>query len=155
MAEQFGLDFQNVSLSPITLKDTDNLAHTFFFQTRLIGYQVIIEARENLNDDKQGYEFSVLGNVEDDLFDVFKILFEKIKRALTQKHIEPCHLIDYKITSQDTVRGYITCNNEGDRERPLLVIDGKEIDWHTFGEMLSSYEGFNFELDIFDKTEER
>ena len=155
IAEQLGLNFQNISLSPITLKDTDNIEHTFSFQTRLLGYQVIIEAKEHLDDDKQGYEFSVIGNIDDDLFDVFKILFERIRRALSQKHIEPCDLIDNRITNQDTVRAYITCNSEGDRERPMLVIDGKEIQWHEFGEMLSVYEGFNFKLEIFDKTEER
>jgi hypothetical protein len=104
MAEQLGLDFQNISLSPVTLKDTDNLPHTFFFQTRLLGYKVIIETKEHLNDDKQVYEFSVLGNVDDDLFDLFKILFEKIRRALSQKHIEPCHINQYRMTHPDTVR---------------------------------------------------
>jgi hypothetical protein len=37
----------------------------------------------------------------------------------------------------------------------MLVIDGKEIEWIEFGKMLSTYEGFNFKLDIFDKTEEK
>jgi len=32
------------------------------------------------------------------------------------------------------------------------VIDGKGIDWYELGRMLSAYEGFNFKLDIFDKT---
>jgi len=156
MAEHLGIDFENIIFSPVTLKDTDNAEHTFHFHTRLIGYQVIIEAKEPLNNDKQGYEFAVLGDAEeDDLFDLFKTLFERIRRTLRKKHIQPCQIKKYRITDQDTTRGYITGNREGDRERPLLVIDGKEIEWHEFGQMLSTYEGFNFKLDIFDKTEEK
>jgi len=64
---------------------------------------------------------------EDDLFDFFKTLFERIRRTLRQKHIEPCQLNNYRITDQDTVRGHITCDREESERRPLLVIDGKEI----------------------------
>jgi len=155
MAECLGIEFDNVSFNPITLKDTDEIEHTFIFQARLIGYQVIIEAKEQLDDDSQAYQFSVLGDVDDDLFDLFKVLFERMRRALSQKHIEPCDLTPYRITDQDIVRGYISSGNEGDIGIPMVVIDGKEIEWHEFGRMLSSYEGFNFKLEIFDKTEEK
>jgi len=155
MAEHCGIDFDNVSFNPITLKDSDEVEHSFNFQTRLIGYQVIMEAKEDLDDDKQGYHFSVLGDADDDLFDLFKVLFERMRRALRKKHIQPCQINKYRITDQDTARGYIMGNREGDRGRPLLVIDGKEIEWHEFGRMLSTYEGFNFKLEIFDKTEEK
>jgi len=155
MAESLGIDFDNISFNPITLKDSDEVEHTFIFQTRLLGYQVIIEAKELRDDDSEGYQFSVLGDVDDDLFNLFKVLFERIRRALSQKHIEASDLTQYRITDQDIVRGYITCSSEGDREHPLIVIDGKEIEWHEFGRMLSTYEGFNFKLDIFDKTEEK
>jgi hypothetical protein len=37
---------------------------------------------------------------------------------------------------------------------PLLVIDGREIDWDQFGRMLMSYEGSQFKLTIADKSEE-
>ena len=155
MAEHFGIGFENITFNPITLKDSDEDEHTFFFQTRLIGYQVIMEAKEDLDDDKQGYQFSVLGDADDDLFDLFKVLFERMRRALSQRHIEASDLTKYIMTSQDTARGYITSGNDGPNENPLLVIDGKEIEWHEFGKMLSIYEGFNFKLEIFDKTEEK
>ena len=155
MAEGLGIEFDNISFNPITLKDTDEIEHTFIFQTRLIGYQVIIEAKEQLNDDSEGYQFSVLGDPDGDLFDLFKVLFERMRRALSQKHIEPSDLTKYRITDQDTVRGYITGGIEGSVGSPMVVIDGKEIEWHEFGRMLSSYEGFNFKLEIFDKTEEK
>jgi hypothetical protein len=34
------------------------------------------------------------------------------------------------------------------------VIDGKKIKWDEFGRMLMTYEGFNFKLEIFDKSDE-
>jgi hypothetical protein len=37
---------------------------------------------------------------------------------------------------------------------PLIVIDGKEIKWEDFGKMLMTYEGFNFKLEIVDKSDE-
>jgi hypothetical protein len=37
---------------------------------------------------------------------------------------------------------------------PLLVIDGCEISWEQFGRMLMSYEGWQFKLDIRDRSEE-
>jgi len=155
MAEQFGIAFEHVSFNPITLKDNDGMNHTFSFRTRLLGDRVIIDAIERLDDDKQGYELSIIGEVEEDLFDLFKVLFERIRRALSKKHIEPCDITRHRITQQDTVRGYITSNCNAIDDNPLLVIDGKEICWSEFGKMLSTYEGFNFKLEIFDKTEEK
>ena len=38
---------------------------------------------------------------------------------------------------------------------PNIEYIKKEIEWYEFGKMLSSYEGFNFKLEIFDKTEEK
>ena len=155
MAERFGIEFDNVAFIPISLKDSDGINHTFHFRTKLLGDRVIIDAIERFNDDKQGYEFSVLGDADEDLFDLFKILFERIRRALQQKHIEPGDLTLYRITQKDTVRGYITSDMNADTKKPLLVIDGKEIRWGEFGKMLSIFEGFNFKLEIFDKTEEK
>jgi hypothetical protein len=35
-----------------------------------------------------------------------------------------------------------------------ITRDGKEISWRQFGQMLMTYEGFNFKLEIFDKSDE-
>ena len=54
------------------------------------------------------------------------------------------------------MRGKIDCDLDSpDYERLLLiVIDGKEISWIEFGQMLMTYEGFNFKLEIFDRSDE-
>ncbi len=41
----------------------------------------------------------------------------------------------------------------GDRV-PLLVIDGEEVSWETFGRTLMQVEGFQLKLQICDKSEE-
>jgi hypothetical protein len=41
-----------------------------------------------------------------------------------------------------------------DGRLPLLVIDGRQIDWDEFGRMLMSFEGSQFKLHIADKSEE-
>ena len=155
IAEYLGVSFDNPSFDPVTLKDTDDISHTFHFRTRLLGDRVIIDAIEILDGNKQGYQFAVIGDVDEELFNLFKLLFERTKRALSKKHIEPDDITTHRITQQDTVRGYITSDiNEGNYD-PLVVIDGKEVSWDEFGRMLLTYEGFNFKLEIFDKTEEK
>ena len=37
----------------------------------------------------------------------------------------------------------------------MLVTDGKSISWEQLGQMLMSYEGFSFKLEVYDPTEER
>jgi hypothetical protein len=34
------------------------------------------------------------------------------------------------------------------------VIDGRELTWDDFGRLLSSYEGWQFKLEIRDRTDE-
>ena len=37
----------------------------------------------------------------------------------------------------------------------MLVIDGEPKSWERFGQMLMSYEGFSFKLEVYDNGEER
>ena len=52
------------------------------------------------------------------------------------------------------VRGRIEWDDDRGGRVPLLVIDGREIDWDEFGRMLMSFEGSQFKLNIADKSEE-
>jgi hypothetical protein len=155
ISEAFGLDFEHLSFDPIILADKDGENHTFHFQTRLFGDKVHIQALERRDNATKGYEFSTHGNAEDDLFDLFTKLVERIRRQLKQKHIESGDLSRYRITDKDIVRGHITWDDDTVGEVPCLVIDGKELSWHEFGRMLMSYEGFHFKLEIFEGDEER
>jgi hypothetical protein len=155
ISEAIGLDFDHFSFDPIVLVDKDDENHTFHFQTRLFGDKVHIQALEIRNSSPKGYEFSVYGDAEEDLFSLFTKLVERMRRAMERRHIESNDLTRYRITNEDIVRGHITWDDDTDGEVPCLVIDGKELSWNEFGRMLMTYEGFHFKLEIFEGTEER
>jgi hypothetical protein len=53
------------------------------------------------------------------------------------------------------VRGKIEWDESIDHEQvPVLVIDGRQISWNEFGRMLMSFEGWQFKLEIRDKSED-
>jgi len=155
VSEAFGLNFDHLSFHPVTFSDKDGANHTFHFQTRLFGDNVLIQAREIEEGKPKGYEFSVHGDAEDELFGLFEKLVKRIRRELERRHIEPCDLNRYSITDENIVRGHITWDEGTSGEVPCLVIDGKELSWHEFGRMLMSYEGFHFKLQIFEGSEEK
>lgn len=155
VSEAMGLNFDHLSFHPITLADKEDENHTFHFQTRLFGDRVLIQALEIKDGEPKGYEFSVHGDAEDDLFGLFGKLVERMRRGLERRHIEPSYLTPYRITDEDIVRGRITWDDDAGGEVPCLVIDGKELSWHEFGRMLMSYEGFHFKLEIFEGSQER
>jgi hypothetical protein len=51
------------------------------------------------------------------------------------------------------VQGQIECDEAQDGHGPVLVIDGREITWNDFGRLLMSFEGWQFPLNIRDKSE--
>ncbi len=155
VSEAIGLNFEHLSFHPITLADKDNENHTFHFQTRLFGENVLIQALEIQDCSPKGYEFSIHGNADDDLFALFGKLVERMRRGLERRYIEPSDLTRYRITDKDIVRGQITWDDDTGGEVPCLVIDGKELSWHEFGRMLMTYEGFHFKLQIFEGSEEK
>ena len=149
-----GLDFQHVDFDPIVLQDLDGVSHNFEFRTHIFGENLSIEAFEIQNGQLKGYQFSISGDAEDDMFNVFGKLFEKMRRALGRKHIEKGDLTRYRITNDSVVRGHIAWDDNEDGQVPCLVIDGKELSWEEFGRMLMTYEGFHFKMEIFDRFEE-
>jgi len=59
-----------------------------------------------------------------------------------------------QIADPGVVCGRIEWDDAHDGRLPLLVIDGRQIDWDEFGRMLMSFEGSQFKLHIADKSEE-
>ena len=51
-------------------------------------------------------------------------------------------------------RGYRQLCSRCFNRVPLLMIDGREISWEQFGRMLMSFEGWQFKLEIRDRSEE-
>ncbi|WP_425338936.1 DUF7713 domain-containing protein [Methylocapsa acidiphila] len=52
------------------------------------------------------------------------------------------------------LRGLIEWDEASDGRAPLFVIDGREIGWGDFGRILAGYEGFQFKVEMPDKSEE-
>ena len=101
-----------------------------------------------------GYQFQVLGRSEQDLFTLMGQLVSRIRRLLGQQHLktEPhmagLHIADF------LVRGRITWDENEEGRLPMLVIDGREISWEQFGRMVMGFEGWQFRLEIRDRSEE-
>lgn len=62
ISESVGLDFKKIELRPITLEDYNGKPHKFHFRTHLVPTGLAIEAHEILDNERNGYEFSVLGS---------------------------------------------------------------------------------------------
>jgi hypothetical protein len=148
------IDFEHVQFEPIDLTDADGAVHRFDFRLRLLGDErVSLEAFEIRDGAPAGYQFQVLDEVESDLFAVLARLVERMRRALGLRHLET--LEPFGLVIKDfVVRGRIDCDLEADERLPVLVIDGREISWEQFGRMLMSFEGWQFKLEIRDRSEE-
>jgi hypothetical protein len=149
------LDFEHPDFEPIILKDRDGVSHEFRFRTHLMPVGLFIEAHEFKDGEIDGYEFQIKGELDADPFTVFGQLFEKTRRALSRKHIQEAGLHGLQITSDNVVRGVIQWDDDTGGTIPRLVIDGKSVSWEKFGRILMTYEGFQFKLEIYDRSEER
>jgi len=153
VAKRCGLDdFENIRLEPIGINDGTGQKHEFHFRTRLMGHIVSIEAFELQNGSPGGYLFQQVADPEEDLFTLLGRLIQKMRRALAVKHVEDGQL-GLQIIDK-TVRGRIESDLNADIRMPLVVVDGREISWEEFGEMLMTFEGWQFRLHIADPSEE-
>jgi hypothetical protein len=154
VAESDGLiEFEHVDFTPIDLTDCDGKTHHFHFRTRLFGPGVALDALEIRDGQPDGYQFQVIGEPEGDLLALLARLIEKIRRALSVKHIREGEL-GVQIADHQVVRGRIEWDAAEDGRVPIVVIDGREFTWDEFGRMVMSFEGWQFKLEIRDKSEE-
>lgn len=145
-------DFENVRLEPIALKDAYGIEHQFHFRTRLLGDIVSLDTFELQNGNPAGYSFQLIGDPEEDLVELLGRLIQRIRKALSVKQLEEgMHGLQF---AQDTVRGRIAWDDEEDGRVPLMIVDGREITWEQFGQMMMSREGFQFKLELIDPSEE-
>lgn len=153
VAKLHGLDgFGDIQLAPIGLTDCAGGEHRFHFRACLLGSIVSLEAFELNEENPAGYKFQLLGDPKDDLFVLLGKLIQKIRKALSIRHIKDG---DYGLQVIDkTVRGRIEWDDDKDGRVPLMVVDGREISWEEFGKMLMNFEGWQFKLDIVERSDE-
>jgi len=119
----------------------------------LFGPGVALDAFELRDGHPAGYQFQVIGEPGNDLLVLLGRLIEKIRRALSLRHIVDSEL-GSQIADQGLVQGTVEWDEARDGRVPLVIIDGREITWDELGHMLMTYEGWQFKLEIRDKSEE-
>jgi len=105
-----------------------------------------------VDEERIGYKFEVLGSHDCNQEDLILELYEKIKRGLSMKYLEHGEL--GKQIKDMSVVGRIEWDDEYEGQIPELCIDGERITWYEFGKMLMTFEGWQFQLNIFDRTDE-
>lgn len=76
------------------------------------------------------------------------------RKTLSVKHIKNVGDGHGLQIADMTVRGRIECDYSEGEPAPSVVVDGQEISWEEFGRMISAYEGWQFKLEIRDRSEE-
>jgi len=119
IAEHSGIDFEHVDFQPVTVADADGVAHEFRFFVRLLGDGIAIAAHETKNDDREGYEFQVISpDPEGEPLELFRQLFEKMRRSLAQKHLQRADGFGLQFAESGIVRGRVSSDPDhefGDR----------------------------------------
>jgi len=145
--------FENAKFEPIGLTDCAGEVHEFHFRTHLFGPGVALNAFELHDGQPAGYQFQIIGEPEDDLLVLLGRLIEKIRRALSLKHITDASQ-GPQIADHRVVRGRIEWDDASDGRAPRLIVDGREVTWNDLGRMLMSFEGWQFRLHLLDKSDE-
>src|SRR5450755_3882247 len=147
------MDFHHVNFEPVEMPDAGGQTQRFHFRLHLLGDRVSLEAFELKDGAPGGYQFQVLDDAEADLFAVMGQLIERMRRALALQHLE--HEPRMGLLIKDVlVRGRIDCDLDWEGRMPQLVIDGREVSGEQFGRMLIGFEGWQFKLEIRDRSEE-
>lgn len=145
-------DFETLRFHQVAMTDCAGFAHEFHFRTRLLGSMVAVDAFELKHGAPAGYQFQIIGDPDDDLMSLLGRLVERMRRSLSVKHLaQSGHGLQI---ADQTVRARIESDATEDGRVPLLVIDGREVSWEEFGQMLMTFEGWQFRLEIGDRSDE-
>lgn len=144
--------FEHVQLEPVALSDSEGAVHQFHFRVRFLGNLLSVDAFELDGSVPAGYQFQQLGDPGEELLVIVGRLIQKIRRTLAVKHITNGRLGPAIIDR--CVRGYIEYDDQADGRLPLVVVDGRPMAWDELGAMLITFEGWQFKLELFDRSEE-
>jgi len=151
-ADRLGIAFDEPQFKPIVLEDADGTPHTFKFRSMLVPTGHEIEALEIIEDASAGYRFAVLGDFEADAWELFQLLYTKMRREIATRHVHRTEF-GWQLTSDQPLVGRIEWDPDSDARLPLVVIDGKAFTWEQVGHMLITFEGFTIEARIKDTIE--
>jgi hypothetical protein len=146
-------NFENIRLEPIGITDCAGELHQFHFQNRLLENMVKIDGFELVDGNPDGYTFRIIGDPDDDLFVLLGKLVQKIRKTLLVKYLEDDAHHGLRIKDMEVCGRIESDYSDADRV-PVMVIDGREISWDEFGRMLMMFEGWQFRMDICDRSDE-
>jgi len=153
VASALSLDrFENVRVHPVVMTDCAGERHEFHFQWRLLGSMGVLDAFELTAGEPGGYQFQIIGEPDDDPLALLGRLIERMRRSLSVKHLVRSE--HGRQIADLTVCGRIDWDGSQDGRIPMLVIDGQELSWRELGRMLMTFEGWQFRLTIFDRSDE-
>jgi len=153
VASTLGLErFENVRLHPVVLTDCAGERREFHFRLRLLGSIAALDAFELRAGVPGGYQFQILGKPDDEPLSLLGRLIERMRRSLSVKYLERS---EHGTQIADrTACGRIEWDESEDGRVPLLVIDGQKVSWDELGRMLMTFEGWQFRLEIRDRSQE-
>jgi hypothetical protein len=153
VASAQGLEsFENRRFDPIVMSDCAGEEHEFHFRTRLLGAVVAMDAFEVKRGQPAGYQFQIVDDLDVELISLLGRLIERMRRSLSVKDLVQS---DRRLQIADqAVRGRIEWDESKDGRVPLLVIDGRDVSWKELGRMLLTFEGWQFRMEIRDRSEE-
>ena len=101
--------------------------------------------------------YELVGKPEEDRFVQLGRLVDRIRRTLATQYLEDGRA-GFQIKDMQ-VKGAIEADmsDEGDlwgSHMPMLVIDGRDVSWEELGRMLMTFEGFQFKLEMVDKSDD-
>lgn len=139
-ADRLGIDFDEPQFQPIVREDAEGAPHTFKFRSMLVPTGHEIEAVEITDDERAGYRLAVLGDFEADVWELFQLLYAKMRREVATRHVHRTEF-GWQVTSDQRLVGRIEWDPDSDVRLPLVIIDGKAFTWEQVGHMLMTFEG--------------
>jgi hypothetical protein len=122
------------------------------FSSMLVATGHEMEALEITNARQLGYCFRVLGDLEADAWELFRHLYEKMRREMARRHVQRTEY-NWQLTSDQRLVGRIEWDSDTNGALPMIVIDGKPFTWEQVGRMLMTFEGFTLIAQIEDTIE--
>jgi hypothetical protein len=152
IAARMGVEFDHTPLEPIELADADGVVHRFQIKSLLVATGREMAAEEVPRPERGGFRFAVLGDYEADAWELFRRLYDKMKREIAVRHVEHTEF-GWQLTKGERLVGRIEWDEETGGAIPLLVVDGKAYSWDEVGRMLMTFEGFTLYARVEDSIE--
>ncbi|WP_047983546.1 DUF7686 domain-containing protein [Ornithinibacillus californiensis] len=152
MSDDLGVTLEQ-PVETFSLKDNQGISRTFHVEIHLFPNGIYLEAVENI---EYGYKFAVHGELDADQQELLSKLVEKTRKGITKQHVETEFFPsgqEYQTITGNQLKGIFEYNEESS-DSPLVIIDGKPFTWTEVGKMVTSFEGFQFKLEMFDMTED-